>query len=85
MSSERERSKTIELAEKHVKKGKLKEAILEYQKLLDGSAQDIHIRNVIGDLYIKSNQNDKAIEEFQRISDYYHQRGLSSQSIAVYK
>lgn len=85
MSSNKEKAKTIELAEKHVKKGKLREAIAEYNKLLDGSAQDIHIRNIIGDLYLKSNQKSKGAEEFLNIAKYYDERGLSSQSIAVYK
>jgi tetratricopeptide (TPR) repeat protein len=85
MSSDKERAKTIELAEKHLKKGKLQEAISEYRKLITGSAQDINFRNIISDLYLKLNKKAKAIEELNIIAGFYDERGLYSQSMAVYK
>ena len=80
-----DKAKIEAIAEKHIKKGKLKEAILEYRKLLSGDEQDISIRNTIGDLYVKSNQKDKAIEEFKVIADLYEEKGLNSKSIASLK
>ncbi len=85
MGSEKDRLRILELAEKAVKRGKLQEAINEYQKLLTGDAQDISVRNIISDLYLKSNQKDRAIEEFYKIASFYEERGLYSQSMAVYK
>lgn len=85
MSTDKERAKTIELAEKYVKKGKLQDAINEYKKLLSGSAQDINFRNIISDLYVKLNQKDKAVEELYKIGSFYDERGLFSQTIVVYK
>ncbi len=85
MGSEKDRLRILELAEKAVKRGKLQEAINEYQKLLTGDAQDISIRNILSDLYLKSNQKDRAIEEFYKIANFYEQRGLYTQSMAVYK
>lgn len=85
MGSDKEKSKTIELAEKHIKKGKLQEAINEYRKLITGSAQDINFRNIISDLYLKLNKKAKAIEELNIIASFYDERGLYSQSMAVYK
>jgi pilus assembly protein FimV len=85
MSSEKEKTKMIELAEKHIKKGKLQEAINEYKKLITGSAQDINFRNIISDLYLKLNKKAKAIEELNIIAGFYDERGLYSQSMAVYK
>lgn len=85
MNSEKKRSKILELAEKYVKKGKLQEAIAEYQKLLTETAQDLNIRSVIGDLYLKSGQKEKAINEFKKIADFYEKSGLYNQSLAIYK
>lgn len=85
MGSEKDRLRILELAEKAVKRGKLQEAINEYQKLLTGDAQDISVRNILSDLYLKSNQKDRAIEEFYKIANFYEQRGLYTQSMAVYK
>lgn len=85
MNSEKKRSKILELAEKYVKKGKLQEAIAEYQKLITETTQDFNIRSVIGDLYLKSGQKGKAINEFKKIADFYEKSGLYNQSLAIYK
>ena len=72
-------------AEKYVKRKKFQEAIREYQKLLSGDEQDVQIRNIIGDLYVKSGQNYKAVEELQKLADFYENKGLYSKSVAVLK
>lgn len=85
MISEKERNKIAKVAQKHAKKGKLQEAIAEYQKLLTENSVDLSVRSTLGDLYVRSNQKEKAIEEFQKIASHYEERGLYSQSMAVYK
>lgn len=85
MSSNKDRLKIIELAEKYVRRGKLQDAIAEYKELLTGGAQEINVRNIISDLYLKSNQKGKALEEFHKIASYYEERGLYSQAMAIYK
>jgi len=72
-------------AEKYVKRGKYREAIKEYQKLLSGEEQDISIRNILGDLYVKANLVDRAVEEFLRIAQHYEQKNIYAKSIALYK
>lgn len=85
MSSRTDRDKIEALAEKYIKKEKYEEAILEYQKLISGDEQDIAIRNIIGDLYIKAKQIDRAVEEFKKVSDYFEKKGIYTKSIAIYK
>ncbi len=85
MSSDKERARIVELAEKYVKKGKLQEAIIEYRKLLTGTAQDIGFRNIISDLCLRMNHKVKAVEELNIVAAYYDDRGLYSQSMAIYK
>jgi tetratricopeptide (TPR) repeat protein len=85
MGTERERAKILEQAEKSVKRGKLQEAINEYLKLLDFDAQDVNVRNLLSDLYLRANQKDRAIEEMYKVASYYEERGMYSQSMAVYK
>ncbi|NIO48123.1 MAG: tetratricopeptide repeat protein [Candidatus Aminicenantes bacterium] len=79
------RGKTRELAEKYVKKGKLTEAISEYKKLLRGDTQEVNVRNIISNLYLKMNQKRKALDELARVAGHYEERGLYSQAMAVYK
>jgi tetratricopeptide (TPR) repeat protein len=85
MSAKRDRAKIESVAEKHIKKGRLDEAIAEYRKLLTGEDQDISIRNILGDLYIKADNKRKAVEEFEKIAEYYENKGLYSKAIAIYK
>lgn len=85
MASEKERNKVIEQAEKYVKKGKLLEAVKVYEKLITGDEQDIHIRNTIGDLYLKADNKNKAIEQYKVIAEYCEKKGLSSKAIAILK
>ena len=85
MNRKFDRIRIIESAEKHVKAGKLKEAVLEYQKLLEDDAQDFAISNIIGDLYVRLGQNEKAAKSFQAVADEYERRGLYSQALAVFK
>jgi len=85
MGTERERAKILEQAEKNIKRGKLQDAINEYLKLLDFDAQDVNVRNLLSDLYLRANQKDRAIEEMYKVASYYEERGMYSQSMAVYK
>jgi tetratricopeptide (TPR) repeat protein len=85
MSPKSDRAKIESTAEKHIKKGRLDEAITEYRKLLSGDDQDISIRNILGDLYIKADNKQKAVEEFERIAEFYENKGLFSKAIAIYK
>ncbi len=85
MNGKLDRIRIIESAERHVKAGKLKEAVSEYQKLLEGDAQDFAISNIIGDLYVRLGQNERAAKSFQTVADEYERRGLYSQALAVFK
>ncbi len=79
------RGKTRELAEKYVKKGKLTEAISEYKKLLTGDTQEVNVRSIISNLYLKLNQKRRALDELSQVAAHYEERGLYSQAMAVYK
>lgn len=85
MSARGDRVRIIEQAEKFVRTGRVREAIAEYEKLALGDAQDVGTLNIIGDLYIRVGQNDRAIRSFQRVAEEYERRGLFSQALAICK
>ncbi|MGZ5497579.1 MAG: tetratricopeptide repeat protein, partial [Candidatus Aminicenantales bacterium] len=85
MSARSDRVRIIEQAEKYVRGGRIREAIAEYEKLALGDAQDVGTLNIIGDLYIRAGQNDRAIRSFQRVAEEYERRGLFSQALAICK
>jgi len=85
MSGRIDRIKTIELAERFVKAGKIKEAIAEYERLVGTDPQDVGTLNIIGDLYMRLNLSDKAVLSFMKVAEEYEKRGLFSQALAIYK
>jgi tetratricopeptide (TPR) repeat protein len=80
-----DRIRIIEQAEKFVRTGRVREAIAEYEKLALADPQDVGTLNIIGDLYIRVGQNDRAIRSFQRVAEEYERRGLFSQALAICK
>jgi tetratricopeptide (TPR) repeat protein len=85
MSARSDRVRVIEQAEKFVRTGRVKEAIAEYEKLALGDPQDVGTLNIIGDLYIRLGQPDRAIRSFQKVAEEYERRGLFSQALAICK
>jgi len=85
MSGRIDRIRTIELAERFVKAGKIKEAIGEYERLVGSDPQDVGTLNIVGDLCMQLNQVDKAVRSFMKVAEEYEKRGLFSQALAIYK
>lgn len=72
-------------AEKYITKGKLKEAIKEYQTIIRDDPSDIKIRLKIAELYYKSGDLPEAIRIFEEISEYYISHGFLLKAAAVLK
>jgi tetratricopeptide (TPR) repeat protein len=85
MSARSDRVKVIEQAEKHVRAGRVKEAIAEYEKLALTDSRDVGTLNIIGDLYIRLGHTDRAVRSFLKVAEEYERRGLFSQALAIYK
>lgn len=80
-----DRAKVTERAEHYVRAGKIEEAVAEYQKLLDGSGQDVSIGNIIGDLCLQLGQEDRAVQLFLANVETLERRGAYSQALAIAK
>ncbi|MDH4270896.1 MAG: tetratricopeptide repeat protein [Candidatus Aminicenantes bacterium] len=85
MKTKFDRTKTLEMAERQVKAGRIEEAIAEYRKLLADEAPDLGIHNIIGDLYVQLGRNPEAVKSFQTVAGHYESRGFHSQALAIYK
>jgi tetratricopeptide (TPR) repeat protein len=85
MSARSDRVKVIEQAEKYVRGGRIREAIVEYEKLAAGDPQDVGTINIIGDLYVRLGHTDKAVRAFEKVAEEYEKRGLYSQALAIAK
>jgi tetratricopeptide (TPR) repeat protein len=72
-------------AEALVQQGKLDQAIAEYRRIVNDQPRDWNTANVLGDLYLRAGQTDKAVELFVRVADSLSQDGVLSKAGALYK
>jgi tetratricopeptide (TPR) repeat protein len=72
-------------ANKLFRQGKTDAAIKEYLQIIALKPDDLEVRRIVGDLYIRQNNNHGAIEQFDRIADYYLKEGFYAKAIAMYK
>jgi len=79
------RDKILREAEKLVQRGKVEQAIREYEKLLKHNPTDANTINRVGDLYGRVGQLDKAVELYERIADHFTQDGFTTKAIAILK
>jgi tetratricopeptide (TPR) repeat protein len=79
------RDKILRDAEKLVQKGKIEQAIQEYEKVLKQNPTDANTINKVGDLYGRIGKVDRAIELYERIADHFTQDGFATKAIAILK
>ncbi len=79
------RDKILKDAEKLVQKGKIDQAIKEYEKVLKQTPADANTINKVGDLYGRIGQVDRAIELYERIAEHFTQDGFTTKAIAILK
>ena len=80
-----EKSKILKTAEKFVATGKITHAIDEYLKILKENPKDWPLIIQVGDLLLKVNRMEEAIDNFQRVADHYYSDGFFLKAIAIYK
>ncbi|MGA3212273.1 MAG: tetratricopeptide repeat protein, partial [Terriglobales bacterium] len=79
------KAKILAGAERHVRQGKLQNAILDYEKIAKEDPKDLYVLNTIGDLYARLGNSEQAAEYFQRVGDVYASDGFTVRAIAMYK
>ena len=72
-------------AQKYAAQGKLTEAIAEWKKLADLSPNDGTPYNAIGDLHLKRNAQNDAIEAYFKAGQAFRTGGVALKAIAVLK
>ena len=80
-----DRIATLRNAVKLLRHGKLVPAIAEYVRVVEDDPRDWATANTLGDLYVRAQQLDKAIEQFMRIADSLGEEGDFAKAGALYK
>ena len=79
------REEALKKAEKLLRTGKLDLAIAEYAKMIEDQPRDWNTRNILGDLYVRASQPDKAVAQYEQIADHLYTEGFFPKAGALYK
>ena len=80
-----DKSAVLDNAQKYAAQGKIAEAIAEWKKLADVSPNDGTPYNAIGDLHLKKNAANDAVEAFFKAAAAFCAGGAALKAIAVFK
>lgn len=80
-----DRQKVIDAAQKYAAKNQFDRAIVEYQRVLREDPHDVRVLLKVGDLQVRMNSRQAAIETYSRVAIAYDQQGFFLKAIAVYK
>src|SRR6476620_10205392 len=80
-----DREAALKSAEKALRQGRVDAAIAEYLRIVEAQPRDWNSANALGDLYVKSKQVDKGIEQYTRIADHLAAEGFLPKAAALYK
>ena len=79
------KDKVLKDAEKLVQKGKVEQAVREYEKVLKAYPEDTTTINRVGDLYGRMGNVERAIELYEQIADHFTRDGFNTKAIAILK
>jgi len=79
------REESLKKAEKLLRQGKLDLAIAEYARVVEEQPRDWNTRNILGDLFVRAGQADKAAAQFMQIANHLMHEGFYPRAAAIYK
>src|SRR5918912_1449856 len=80
-----DKAKVVRAAEKYLAQGKIPAAIKEYRQIVENDPHDFTALNMLGELYVRQDDNQNAAQCFLRIAEHYREEGFQSKAIAMYK
>ncbi len=80
-----DREDTLKKAEKLLRQGRLDGAIAEYVRVVEDQPRDWNTINLLGDLYVRAGQAEKAAAQYARIADHFFREGFYPKAAAIYK
>ena len=80
-----DREGALKRAEKALRQGRVDAAIEEYQGIVVAQPRDWNSANALGDLFVRSGQLDKGVEQYTRIADHLAEEGFYPKASALYK
>jgi len=79
------KDKLLESAQKNLKKKQVAKAIKDYAKIVELDPVDVRSRQKLAELYVRTNKNTEAYEQYESIAKYFSSNGFYLKAIAIYK
>ena len=79
-----DKNKTTQTAERYLAQGRISAAINQYKSIVDNDSSEVNTQNMLGDLYIKTDDRKAAIECYKQAAECYNLNGFEKKAIAVY-
>ena len=80
-----DRDRVLRTAEKYAARSRYKQAIEEYQKVLEQTPNDARLLLKVGDLYARMHSHAWAVDTYARAGRIYADDGFAAKAVAVYK
>jgi tetratricopeptide (TPR) repeat protein len=80
-----DRQETLRRADKLLKQGKIEAAIAEYERAVDEQPRDWTTANLLGELYVRAGQAERAAAHYSRIAAQFRRDGFLPRAAALYK
>jgi len=77
--------KILANAQKYLQKGQLDKALKEYQTLVELDPRDANSRLKLGDVHLRRNDRDAAIEAYKKVAVQFTKDGFDAKAVALYK
>jgi len=77
--------KILANAQKYLQKGQLDKALKEYQTLVELDPRDANSRLKLGDVHLRRNDRDAAIEAYKKVAAQFTKDGFDAKAVALYK
>lgn len=79
------KDKLLESAQKNLKKKQVSKAIKDYAKIVEIDPADVRSRQKLAELYVRTNKNAEAYEQYESVAKYFSSNGFHLKAIAIYK
>jgi len=79
------KDKLLESAQKNLKKKQVAKAIKDYAKIVELDPADARSRQKLAELYVRTNKNAEAYEQYESVAKYFAGNGFYLKAIAIYK
>ncbi len=79
------RNKSLTKAQKLLQKGKIQDAIKEYQQVVENDPSDVRTLLKVGDLQAKVGSVEAACDTYRRVGEHYAKDGFFLKAVAVFK